>query len=129
MKNRIDVFGRTVAFRRNRPSQYASSLPSEKAPPVKPSMRVRYSPRTCSHGASWPSTPSGAGQLAPWLQVRGEYRTRIEGFTGGAFTDGNDDAYWLGRFRLNATARPNTSMRFFIQTQDARAFDRTTGGL
>ena len=81
-----------------------------------------------------PSTPGPAplgvdGQLAPWLQVRGEYRTRIEGFTGGAFSDGNDDAYWLGRFRLNATVRPNTSMRFFIQTQDARAFDRTAGGL
>ena len=80
------------------------------------------------------STPGPAplgveGQLAPWLQVRGEYRTRIEGFSGGGFNDGNDDAYWLGRFRLNAIVRPNSSMRFFIQTHDARAFDRTTGGL
>jgi hypothetical protein len=69
------------------------------------------------------------GQLAPWLQVRGEYRTRIEGFSNGGFVDGNDDAYWLGRLRLNATVRPSKSIGFFVQTQDARAFDKTTGGL
>src|SRR5438445_598291 len=61
------------------------------------------------------------GEITPWLQVRGEYRTRIEGFTSGGFTDGNDDAYWLGRFRLNATARPSKSVGFFVQAQDSRA--------
>src|SRR5262245_30761452 len=50
------------------------------------------------------------GQIAPWLQVRGEYRTRIEGFTNGGFADGNDDAYWMGRFRLNASVRPTPSI-------------------
>src|SRR5207244_12228772 len=39
-----------------------------------------------------PTTPQPVplgvnGQLASWLQVRGELRTRIEGFTGGGFTD------------------------------------------
>src|SRR5258706_7337475 len=69
------------------------------------------------------------GDLAPWLQVRGEYRTRIEGFSSGAFTDGNDDAYWLGRFRLNATVRPGKSVAVFVQAQCARAFDKTASGL
>jgi hypothetical protein len=69
------------------------------------------------------------GDLTPWLQVRGEYRTRIEGFSGGGYTSGNDDAYWLGRLRLNATVRPMKTLTFFVQAQDARAFDKTTGGL
>jgi len=66
------------------------------------------------------------GQLAPWLQVRGEFRTRIEGFTGGGFTD-SQDAYWMDRFRLNATVRPSKSLAFVVQGQDSRAFDKTAG--
>jgi hypothetical protein len=78
-----------------------------------------------------PATPQPVplainGQLAPWLQVRGEFRTRIEGFTGGGFAD-NDDAYWMDRFRLNATARPSKSLAFVVQAHDARAFDKTAG--
>ena len=66
------------------------------------------------------------GQLAPWLQVRGEFRTRIEGFSGGGFADA-EDAYWMDRFRLNATVRPSKSLAFVVQAQDSRAFDKTTG--
>src|SRR5712692_1152948 len=66
------------------------------------------------------------GQLTPWLQVRGEFRARVEGFTGGGFAD-NSDAYWMDRFRLNATASPTRSMKFVVQVQDARAFDKTAG--
>jgi len=66
------------------------------------------------------------GQLTPWLQVRGEFRARVEGFTGGGFAD-NSDAYWMDRFRLNATASPTRSMKFVVQLQDARAFDKTIG--
>src|SRR5688572_18847075 len=78
-----------------------------------------------------PATPQPVplainGQLASWLQVRGEFRTRIEGFTGGGFAD-NDDAYWMDRFRLNATVRPSQSLSFVVQAQDARAFDKTAG--
>ena len=78
-----------------------------------------------------PATPQPVplginGQLASWLQVRGEFRTRIEGFTGGGFTD-SEDAYWMDRFRLNATVRPSKSLAFVVQGQDARAFDKTTG--
>src|SRR6266576_2421500 len=76
-----------------------------------------------------PPTPTPLavdGQLTPWLQVRGEFRARVEGFTGGGFAD-NRDAYWMDRFRLNATASPSTLMKFVVQVQDARAFDKTIG--
>jgi len=74
-------------------------------------------------------TPLGLnGQLAPWLQVRGEFRTRIEGFAGGGYTPDNNDAYWMDRFRLSAMVRPSKSISFFVQVHDARAFDKTTGG-
>ena len=69
------------------------------------------------------------GQLKPWLQVRGELRTRVEGFTGGGFGEsaGSKDAYWMDRFRLNATVRPAKSLAFVVQAQDARAFSKTAG--
>lgn len=67
-----------------------------------------------------PTLPGLNGQLTPWLQLRGELRTRIEEFTGGGFTPGNDDAYWMDRFRLNATVKASKSVSFFAQVQDAR---------
>jgi len=80
-------------------------------------------------GAQTPDRPAPlgvGGQLTPWLQVRGEFRARVEGFTGGGFAD-NSDAYWMDRFRLNATVSPGSSMKFVVQVQDARGFDKTTG--
>ena len=69
------------------------------------------------------------GGVTPWLQVRGEFRSRVEGFTGGGFSPGNDDSYWMSRFRFNATVTPAKRLVFFVQASDARAFDKTTGGL
>jgi hypothetical protein len=66
------------------------------------------------------------GQLTPWLQLRGEFRARVEGFSGSGFAD-NSDAYWMDRFRLNTTVAPTTSMKFVVQLQDARAFIKTAG--
>jgi hypothetical protein len=86
-------------------------------------------PPSAAPAPSAPAPLGPGGQLTPWLQVRGEFRTRIEGFTGGGFTPGNDDAYWMDRFRLSATLSPSKSVSFFVQMQDARAFDKTTGGL
>jgi hypothetical protein len=83
--------------------------------------------------AQTPPTPAAQpvplavnGQLTPWLQTRGELRTRVEGFTGGGFGD-TRDAYWMDRFRLNATIRPAKSLAFVTQVQDSRAFDKTAG--
>jgi hypothetical protein len=89
-------------------------------------------PQTASPPAAPASIPSPLGldgQLTPWLLVRGEVRTRIEGFTGNGFAPGNDDAYWMDRFRLSATVRASQTVNFFVQAQDARAFDKSTGGL
>jgi hypothetical protein len=68
-----------------------------------------------------PPLPNRANQHLPaWLRVRGEFRGRLEGFTGGGFTAGRDDLYWLNRLRLNATARPGPRLAFEVQAQDAR---------
>src|SRR4051812_38781152 len=75
--------------------------------------------------AAPPMTLGLDGHVASWLQVRGEVRTRIEGYNGGGFAEGNDDSYWLNRFRLDATIRPTPSVAFVLQAQDARAFDKS----
>src|SRR5439155_5870576 len=84
------------------------------------------SAQTPTPAATQPVPLGVNGQLTPWLQVRGELRTRIEGFTGGGFTD-NEDAYWMDRFRLNAMIRPSKSVSFVVQGQDSRVFDKAAG--
>ena len=61
-------------------------------------------------------------ELPKWLQVGGEYRARVEGFTGGGFKTHTDDAYLLSRLRLNMTIRPESWLKFGFQGQDARVF-------
>jgi hypothetical protein len=78
-----------------------------------------------------PSVPAAvglSGQLANWLQIRAEYRGRLEGFSGGGYKPDSSDAYMLDRFRVNATVAPAKTVKFVVQMQDARAFDKTTGG-
>jgi Alginate export len=68
------------------------------------------------------------GQMNGWLQIRGEFRGRLEGFTGGSYRPDNSDAYMLDRFRFNAIVTPSRVAKFVVQVQDARTFDKTTGG-
>ncbi len=68
------------------------------------------------------------GQVNGWLQVRGEFRGRLEGFTGGSYRPDNSDGYMLDRFRINAIVTPSRVAKFVVQAQDARTFDKTTGG-
>src|SRR5439155_23676578 len=78
-----------------------------------------------------PSVPPPVGltgRFAPWLQVRGEFRNRIEGFDGSGFKPDSSDGYMLDRFRLNATVTPSKSVKFVVQVQDARTFDKSAGG-
>jgi hypothetical protein len=68
-----------------------------------------------------PPLPNRANDvLPPWLRLRGEFRERFEGFTGGGFVAGRDDTYSLSRFRINATVTANPWMSFQVQAQDAR---------
>lgn len=94
-------------------------------------LAVMVMPMLAEAQTQTPTTPQPVplavnGELAPWLQVRGELRTRIEGFSGGGFGDA-EDAYWMDRFRLNATIRPSRSFAFIAQAHDARAFHKTAG--
>lgn len=50
-----------------------------------------------------------------------EFRGRVEAFTGQSFLEGNNDAYYLSRFRFNLGIQPLPWMRFVFQAQDARA--------
>jgi hypothetical protein len=112
------------------PATTASGSPAVNAQPPEAGVPAA---RSLRGGVDVPATPPRGpaplgvnGQLTPWLQVRGEFRARVEGFTGGGFAD-NSDAYWMDRFRLNATMSPTRSMKVVVQVQDARGFDKTTG--
>src|SRR6185437_10774219 len=61
-------------------------------------------------------------ELPKWLSIGGEYRSRVEGFTGGGFKANNEDAYLLSRLRLNMIIAPESWLKFGFQAQDARAF-------
>jgi hypothetical protein len=62
-------------------------------------------------------------ELPKWLRFSGEYRARLEGFTGGGFAD-NDDAYFLNRFRINMQIKPTAWLKFNFQGQDSRVFGK-----
>jgi hypothetical protein len=61
-------------------------------------------------------------ELPKWLRFSGDYRARLEGFTGGAFKKDNSDAYLLNRFRVNLLIKPTSWLKFYAQGQDARVF-------
>jgi hypothetical protein len=61
-------------------------------------------------------------EIPKWISFGGEYRSRVEGFTGGGFKVNNEDTYLLSRLRLNMFLRPAPWLKFAFQAQDARAF-------
>ena len=63
-------------------------------------------------------------ELPKWVQFTGDYRARVEGFSGGGFADNKDDIYWLNRFRLNLAIKPASWLTFFAQGQDARVWGK-----
>lgn len=65
-------------------------------------------------------------QLPKWLQIGGELRTRLEGFSGGGFRSDNDDLYLLTRVRLNLGIKPTSWLKFQFQGQDAQVFGKNT---
>ena len=72
--------------------------------------------------------PNRANELLPdWLRVRGEFRERVEGFTGAGFVEERDDAYSLSRLRLNATLFATRWLSFQTQVQDARVARKDVG--
>jgi len=72
--------------------------------------------------------PVGAldGMLPEWLQLGGEYRSRVE-LPGGIGRAAVSDSYLLDRLRVNATIQPTAWLRFHGEVQDARIhFNRHT---
>jgi hypothetical protein len=64
--------------------------------------------------------------LPNWLNIGGELRTRLEGFSGGGFRHDNDDLYLLTRVRLNLGIKPASWLKFQFQGQDAQVFWKNT---
>ena len=61
-------------------------------------------------------------QLPRWLQFGLDERFRFEGYSGSGFKAGNDDSYFLNRFRFQATIRPTGWLKIVAQVQDGRPF-------
>lgn len=59
-------------------------------------------------------------RLPKWLKLEAEERFRLEGYKKANFTQGNDDSYFLNRFRLQADLRFGSWFKFVSQMQDAR---------
>lgn len=75
-----------------------------------------------------PPLPNRVNELLPdAIEVRGEFRNRMEGFSGAGFTAGRDDLYWLSRFRFDVAVRASRSVSFAVQAQDARVARKTVG--
>jgi hypothetical protein len=92
------------------------------------SVRASAQQAPVPQSAARPPLPNRANEVMPsWLRVRGELRERVEGISGSGFVDGRDDAYWLTRFRFNATITPSRQLAFQVQAQDARVADKEFG--
>ncbi len=64
-------------------------------------------------------------RLPKWLRFDGEYRARLEeGLTGKIFHANTGDTYFLNRVRLGVTIRPSEWLKFHVEGQDVRAFDK-----
>jgi len=46
-------------------------------------------------------------RLPRWINLEAEEWLRLEGYTNGSFKPGNDDSYWLNRFRFQIDLRLN----------------------
>jgi hypothetical protein len=80
-----------------------------------------------SEGSAPPSLLNPAAQieswlatLPPWLRLGAEIRGRSDDYFGLNAVPGQDDAYYLHRFRLNAQVSPSGWMRLVTQIQDSR---------
>jgi hypothetical protein len=59
-------------------------------------------------------------RLPAWIAFEAEERLRFEAYKNGSFKSGNDDAYFLNRFRYQMDLHPTTWLKVVSQVQDAR---------
>ncbi len=107
-------------------AQGPSIQPSE--PAAQPHLAAQVaSPQPGPAPANRPPFPNRANEVMPsWLRLRGEFRERVEGFSNSGFVDERDDAYFLSRVRLTATAT-GKAVAATIQVQDARVGGKSVG--
>jgi hypothetical protein len=78
--------------------------------------------------AAKPPLPNRFNEVTPkWLNLRGEYRDRIEGGSNIGFTRGRDDLYNLSRFRFDVAVKPSRLFSVLVQAQDARVQRKDVG--
>ena len=65
-------------------------------------------------------------ELPKWLKFSGEFRARLEGFSGGGFKVDSSDAYYLNRIRFAMSVQPTSWFKVFAQMQDARVAFKNT---
>jgi hypothetical protein len=83
--------------------------------------------RTTGSKASYPFRDfhpmSNVDALLPrWMKFEAEERFRFEGYRNSGFKFGNDDSYFLNRFRIQMDLSPNSWTGLHVQAQDARPF-------
>src|ERR1035437_8676216 len=85
------------------------------------------SPKATSNQCAPSFSPLGElnTHLPPWLRFDGQYQGRWEdGFSGKQFAPGSQDVYFVNRIRVGLTVRPADWLRFHVEGQDIRAFDK-----
>lgn len=60
-------------------------------------------------------------KLPGWIDLSGSYRGRVEGQVGRKFKRGDNDVFYLSRIRLGIEVKAASSLRFYVQAQDAHA--------
>ncbi len=96
-------------------------------PATNPGITPRVGPPSSATKDPPRFSPAGElnSRLPKWLRFDGEYRARLEdGFSGKPFNANSGDTYFLNRIRLGLTIRPKDWLRFHLEGQDARAFDK-----
>ncbi len=65
------------------------------------------------------------GDLPHWIRFEGELRDRVEGYENASFKPNNSDLYDLYRMHLGLLLQPINWIRFYIETSDERAFEKS----
>jgi len=113
-----------------RPRSSASTQNKMLPPQVAPAPGVTTQPLNYRNGdiAASIGTPSLSERfnqlLPPWLRFSGEIRDRVEGYENAGFKPNSSDFYDLYRLRLGMLVQPDKWIRFFIETEDDRAFEK-----
>ena len=105
-------------------AQPPSTQPAENAAPPQLAAQAASPPQ---RPETRPPFPNRANEVMPsWLRLRGEFRERVEGFSNAGFVDERDDAYFLSRVRLTATATGKV-LAATVQVQDERVGGKSVG--